>query len=269
MAAILLQSNPRDEEQVAQPASRAERWYYGPEDGEPVAVGTLVGSLYLVRRTSEPAPNGDGTYWDLSWATSFGGGADPNTEKEDGSPSYTAEDDGIDVPLSRHPSYKANWDHDLIANFKFGETAPEVPEFWNTATTPELSSSDAQTFQWTKSDFPAHEYDENGDLVYWVRLKARQKPGIEVFTAPAMRVTEVKYYTSENDANLNIGATIGTHAAPAKLFGGPSGANKWLVTGMRSYPDGRRWAVQKVYQTAGYIDGAWRDWDEDLYQPES
>ncbi len=266
--AILLQGHPLDRETINQPARRIEEWHYPDGVAGPGAVGSVDGDLFIVGRVKRPAPNGDGYYWTLEKSTSLDiDGANPGVGKDDGDPYYTADDSGIDVPISRHPDYLANWDHDLIASYEDGETKPSAPGFWATATTTEISGADSETYQWTQADFPAHEYDAEGKKIYWFRLKSRTKPGVEAFKAPGLRVTEIKYYTNENDAGLNIGATIGTKAKPAKLYGGPDDDDKWLIVAMRSYPDGSRWAVQKEYQTAGYIDGAWQNWDTDLYLP--
>ena len=265
----LIQSFPQFRQEVGQSTQKVERWHYATSEADPPALGTFATPYFLIGRVSEAAPNGDGNYWTLTYSTTLGGeGASPSLDKDDGAPYYTADDDGIEVPISRHPSYRAHWDHDLIGFFVEGESElTATPAFWETSTTPKITADNAKTYQFVQADYPAHEYTEDGRLGYWVMIEPRTKPGVENFIAPALRVTEIKYYTSENDANLNIGATVGTKAAPAKLFGGPATADQWLVRGMRSYPDGRRWAVQKIYQTAGYINGAWQEWDTDVYLP--
>ena len=265
MAAILTYQHPKVTAAENQPTKKVELWYYGAADGTPSAIGTVDGSYRLVGRTSTPAPNGVGVMWELTWSTAAGGtGGNPAATQPNNDPVYTMDDSGVEIPLAQLPNYRTCWDHDLLCRFVDGDVAPSLPAWWATAIDT-VVEEDPDVYYWSRSDFPSIEYDPEGRKWITLRLAARTKPGIESRVAPAMTVTETRYFEDETAAGLDVATVVGTLKAPAELFGGPVRDEYWLVQSARVYPDGERWVAQKIYAAAGYIGGQWQKWDADIY----
>lgn len=160
----------------------------------------------------------------------------------------------IQLPLQKHPNYKANWNH-----YFFMKAGTALPAFWSTTTSPELTEVQSQYYSWGDSpaDVPA---SANGERWYLAKYPTMQ--GVECYDWALYVVTQTAQYRSATSAGNAIQKRINKITAPSEDFGIDEG--NWKLDEVQVSYNGQDWIAQMVFTKSGDSSG----WDTRLYSHE-
>lgn len=154
---------------------------------------------------------------------------------------YTLSDGGLEKPIETHPEYITCWNYILV-----GKIGKEVPDWWEAAVNPMLSTTD---YKWIKE---TSELPEG-----FAFLCMKKKPGVESYKTAAPVIEERKYFNSERKSEISV-KYMNKLKVPGETFGLPAASKNWLIMSVSIQPDGKYWCVTTSYQ---YAD----EWDTDIY----
>ena len=141
-----------------------------------------------------------------------GGGSATPPSNAWGSKSATLRGSMLSMPLQNHPSYRAKWDHYLVA-------APGVPAmtpiWWVTASSVLLSGAAGKEYRWIAdlSDIPT-----TGGAK-WQVIMEPTKPGISSYEVATYSITETAKYKTASAAGSAVAGKLNRIGSPSEKFG--------------------------------------------------